>query len=454
MKIGIIGGGPAGYIAAIRAAQFGADVVVIERDNVGGTCTNYGCIPTKALYSAAHKLIDFQWGIKKKMWLGQLSPDWRMIQNFKNSVVRRSIKGIEFLFKKNKITLIKGEARFLSPVEIEVEGAKGAEIFEFDRIILATGSRASIPPVEGLAGISPWDNIKALSTGKIPESLIILGGGVVGVEFAHVFRTFGSEVTIVELLPKILPFQDDEVGAAVNRALVGEGIKLMTSKKAVAAHRHDKGVRLEFMDGEILEAEEIIVATGRKVLLPDGAEKAGLKLDKNLLPVDEERRTGADAIYAAGDITGEPHLAHKASHEGIVAAEHIMGKDSKFDCESIPAAIFTALEVGAAGLTEKQARDKFGDSIKVGKFPYVASGRAQAEGDPFGFVKIIANGDSRIVGFHAAGRHASELLGTGGFLVQYKIPLSEITETIFAHPTLSEMLAESALAAMGKAIHL
>ena len=454
MRIGIIGGGSGGYVAAIRAAQLGAKVTVFEKDKLGGTCTNYGCIPTKVLYSITHKMLDFEWGVSKKMWTGEISPDWRMVQNFKNGVVSRLVRGIEFLFKKNKIELIYGEAQILSINMVSVETTKGLKEYEFDKIILATGSAPNIPPVDGLSGISPWDNVEALATQKVPQSLIILGGGVIGVEFAHIFRNFGSDVKIVELLPKILPFQDDEVSAAVDRALVGEGIEILTSQRAVSAHRSKSGVVLELADGSTVEAEEIIVATGRKVNLPRGAENIGLKVEQNRIPVDKYRRTEIDNVYAVGDITGEPHLEHKATREGIIAVEHMFGIDSELDMDKIPAAIFTALEVGTAGYTEKQAREKFGDDVKIGKFPYIASGRAQAEGEPVGFIKVVAAPDDTIIGFHSVGRNASELLGLGGFLVQKKMKLSDVAETIFAHPTLSEMIEESSLAAMRRAIHI
>ncbi|MCD6595503.1 dihydrolipoyl dehydrogenase [bacterium] len=454
MRIGIIGGGSGGYVAAIRAAQLGAEVTVFEKDKLGGTCTNYGCIPTKALYSVAHKMLDFKWGVSKKMWTGEISPDWRMVQNFKNGVVARLVRGIEFLFKKNKIVLVRGEAQILSSNEILVEGTKGAEKYEFDKIILATGSSPGIPPVEELVGIAPWDNVEALAAERLPKSLLILGGGVIGVEFAHIFRTFGSDVTIVELLPRILPLQDVEVAAAVDRALIGEGVKIMTSQKAVSAHRSKSGVILEIADGSTVGAEEIIVATGRKVNLPKGAENIGLTIEQNRIPVNKYRQTASDNVYAVGDITGEPYLEHKATREGIIAVEHIMGIESELDIDLIPAAIFTALEVGAAGYTEKQAREKFGDNIKIGKFPYIASGRAQAEGEPIGFIKTIAVLDGTIIGFHAVGKTASELLGLGGFIIQHKIKIDDVAGTIFAHPTLSEIVQESALAAIRRAIHI
>ncbi|RKZ33587.1 dihydrolipoyl dehydrogenase [bacterium] len=459
MKIGIIGGGPAGYVAAIRGAQLGAEVVVIEKDNLGGTCTNWGCIPTKALFSITQKIHDFRWGNQKKMWEVELpvnAIDWRMVMNFKNGVVARLVKGIEFLFKKNRIMLVNGEAIVRSPNEIEVETAEGMKKYKFDRILLATGSTSGFPPIDGLEGISPWDNIKALSADKLPQSLLILGGGVIGVEFANIFQSFGTQVTIVELLPKILANQDDEVSSAIHRALVGEGVKIYTSSRAVKAHRSEQGVKLELDNDNVLTAEEIIVATGRKVILPPGGEDIGLSIENNAVAVDEYRRTKLENVYAVGDITGEPHLAHKASHEGIVAVEHIMGMDSRFDPIAIPSAIFSALEVGTIGLTEKQARQKYsrqGD-IKVGKFPYIASGRAQAEGETVGFIKTIADPKGNIIGFHAVGKHSSELLALGGYLIQTGATISDVKDIIFAHPTLSEMLGESVLAADNSAIHI
>ncbi len=453
MHIGIIGGGPAGYVAAIRAAQLGAKVTVVEKEALGGECTNHGCIPTKTLYLAAHKMLDFKRGVLQKLWNGEITPDWRRILDFKNRVVQRSAKGVEFLFKKRGIELVRGEAIFLSPMEIQIEGAKPARM-KFDRIIIATGSTTSIPPVNGLAGISPWDNRKALAAQKLPKSLLILGGGVIGVEFAHIFTSFGCDVIIVELLPKILPFGDSDVGATLHRALVKEGVKIIVSAKAVAAHRREDAVILELEDGNSLSAEEIIVATGRKPVLPDGYDKIGLKMNGKILAVNKFLRTSVENIFAAGDVIGPPFLAHYASHQGIAIAENIMGDEREFDGSGVPTALFSALESGSAGFTEAEAKEKFGDNVKIGKFPYIASGRAMCEDEKDGFIKIIANGDEKIVGFHAVGRDASELLGLGGFLVQNKVSVSEVEETIFAHPTLSEMFREAALDTEKMAIHI
>ena len=454
MHIGIIGGGPAGYVAAIRAAQMGAKVSVVEKEFLGGECTNHGCIPTKALYLTAHKIADFQWGKTMSLWDGNIFPDWRKILDFKNRVVQRLVKGIEFLFKKRGIELISGRAVFLSPTEILIEGAK-SERRKFDKIIIATGSTTSIPPVEGLSGISPWDNRRALSAEKLPQKLVILGGGVIGVEFAHIFRAFGCDVTIVELMPKILPFNDDDVSSAIHRALVKEGVKIIVSAKAVYAHRNTEGVIIELDDGNSISAEEIIVATGRTPVFPDKLDEIGIEIGENGIVVDDFLRTSVEDVYAAGDVIGPPFLAHLASHQGIFIVERILGEsDRKFDGSGVPAAIFSALESGSAGLTEAEARKKFGDNVKIGKFPYIASGRALCEDEKEGFLKVIAAPDGKIIGFHSAGKNSSELLGLGGFLVQSGLSIDDVEDKIFAHPTLSEMIGESVLAAEQRAIHI
>ncbi len=452
MRVCVIGGGPAGYVAAIRLSQLGARVTVVEREALGGECTNHGCIPTKTLFSLGKRLSGFRWGIEKKLWDGSVALDWRRCIDFKNRVVARLSKGIDYLLRKNGVELVRGEAVILSPSEVEVEGTTRTRL-SFDRLLIATGSEPTMPPIEGLSGAAPWNNRKALAAQKLPKSVIIIGGGVIGVEFAHIFASFGSKVTIIEILPKILPFQDEEISAAVHRALVGEGVVILAGTKACAVHRRAEGVVVEIEDASSLEAEEIIVATGRKPLLPKGAEKIGISPEEPT-PVDEQMRTKTDGIYAAGDVTGEPYLAHKASHQGIVAAEAMMGMDSKYRADAIPAAIFSALEVGTVGLTEAEARKRFGDEAKVGKFPYIASGRAQCSGDAVGFVKIVADPEGKILGFHAAGEGAAELAAIGAIAITKGMTTKDVEEVVFAHPTFSEMVFEAALAAQGRAIHI
>jgi len=451
MKIGIIGGGPGGYVAAIRASMLGAEVTIFERERVGGICTNHGCIPTKALFSAASKIRDMEIGKKQKLWEVSIEPDWRKIIDNKNKIINRLVKGIEFLLKKNGIRTVYSEAKLVSSNEIVIPNGT---IEEFDYILLATGSEAAIPPVEGLAGISPWENRKALATEKIPETLIIIGAGVVGVEMANIFASFGSKVTIVEILPRVLPMMDTEISALMHRALTARGIKIILDEKIVAAHRDKKAVFLELENSDKLEAEEVLVATGRHVITPSGMENIGLILQQNRVLADETMKTDVDSIYVAGDIAGEPFLAHKASHQGIYAVENMMGANKKWTDEFVPSAIWSALEVGCIGLSEVKAREKYGDSIKSGKFPYLASGKALCEGDTNGFIKVIADTDGIIVGFHSVGKNASELLGLGGFLVQNHVSLSDVSDTVFAHPTLSEMVHEATLLAEGKPINI
>lgn len=452
MRIGIIGGGPAGYVAAIRAAQLGAEVTLFERENLGGVCTNHGCIPTKALYSLARKVSAFHWGILQKIWYGELEADWRKAIDFKNAVVTRSRKGIEYLLTKRCVQVVHSEAKFLEPNVVSVVGRK--DIWEFEKILVATGSVASIPPVDGLSGISPWDNCGALSAPSVPAKLIILGAGVVGVEMAHIFATFGSEVFLVELLPRILPTMDAEISAAVHRALSSEGVKIFSAKKAVEVHRRSDGsVVMELESGESIEAEQIIVATGRKPVLPEGIEQIGVRTQKGFIIVDKNLRTSVGNIWSAGDVVGEPLLAHKASHQGIRAIEDMFGIEQVEDVP-IPSAIFTAIEVGTVGLTEPEAKQKYGDGIKVGSFPYIASGRAHAEGETAGTIKIVADPSGKIVGFHAIGAEASELLSVGTLIVANGMPLSDVEKTIFAHPTLGEMIHEAALSALGKPLHI
>ena len=451
IRIGIIGGGPAGYVAAIRGAQLGAEVTVFERERLGGVCTNHGCIPTKTLYALAAVKNEAENLGNRGLWECTISHDWRRIIGYKDGVVSRLVKGIEFLLRKRAVKIVNSEAYLESP---EVVKTVDGHSFQFDRILIATGSEAALPPIDGLSGIAPWDNRKALATERLPESLVIVGGGVIGVEFAHIFASFGVKVKIVEIMPRILPTIDDEISSLVHRALVGEGVEIMTSAKAVSAERAADRVRLKLESGEVVEGEEIIVATGRKVTPPHGTQEVGINFEKNKISVNEYLMTNIDGIYAAGDIVGEPYLEHKATHQGITAVENMLGANRRWDGSVMPTAIFSALEVGIVGLTPKEAEERFGNNIKVGKFPYVASGRAQTEGKANGFVRLVAAPDDKIVGFQAVGHHAAELLGIGTTLVKLGTPLSKVAETIFAHPTLSEMICEAALAGLRKPIHI
>lgn len=459
----IIGSGPGGYVAAIRAAQLGMKVACVEKDKLGGVCLNVGCIPTKALLTSA----SFVRELAHAQGHGVLVEDVRVslgpAQERSRKVAEQLNRGVGHLFKKNGVIHLQGTARLAGPGGVEVEGADGEKsLWQAPHIILATGSRPRDLPVLPIDEDRVWSSTGALMQQGAPKSLAVVGGGAVGVEFADIYASYGSRVHLIEMLDRILPMEDKDSSEAVARSFKKRKIQIRTSTTVAASERSDTGVRLvlkgEGGREEALEVERVLSAVGR---VPNteglGLEELGVQLSPKggFIQVDSLLRTSVPGIYAIGDVAGPPLLAHKASHEGIVCVEHIAGKGhGGVDYANIPNCTYAHPEVASVGLTEEQAREQ-GYDIEVGKFPWVGIGRAVALGDTEGFIKVIRDRRySEILGAHIVGPQATELIAEFVLGRHLEATVEEMERAIHPHPTLSEGVAEGALAALGRAIHV
>ena len=466
----IIGSGTGGYVAAIRAAQLGLKTAVVERAPVlGGTCLNWGCIPTKALLEHAHALKVAQdwkeWGLT----LGQASIglDMNQVQARKDKIVKGLTGGVEFLFKKNKIDWIKGSGRLAGKAKVEITEGDKQTLAVKKEIVVATGSQPrSVPGVEiDRQRIITSDEAIGLKT--IPKSIVIMGSGAVGVEFASIFRRFGSEVTIIELLPRLVPVEDEAVSAELERSFKKQGIKVLTGTKVSSAKAGGSGVDIEFSaaqgtDGKAqkISAELLLVATGRGPVTSGlGAEEAGLQLDRGYVRVDQQFRTSVPGISAIGDVItfdtpGHQQLAHLSSAEGIALAERIAGQEFRpINYEQVPGCTYCDPEIGSVGLTEAKAKER-GFDVRVGTFKFGVLGRARIANETEGFVKIVADKKyDEVLGVHMIGPRSTELVSEATLALRLECTVEELIRTIHAHPTMSEAVAEAAHAAHGAAIH-
>lgn len=457
MRLVVIGAGPGGYVAAIRAAQLGAQVTVIEEKEVGGTCLNLGCIPTKAMVASSdvlhlvRKAEDY--GIIVN---GEVVPDLKKIMERKDKVVSTQVKGIRSLFKARNIQLVKGKGELLDEKRVRVTNNQGVEeIIDADAIIIATGSRpVNIPaiPADG-ENILSSDDVWSLT--EIPKSMIIVGAGVIGCEFACIFRELGTEITMVELLPRALSTEDEEISEIMEKELKKKKIKLHTSVKVEYASTSASGVTLKLSDGKELVAQKVLVSIGRSLNSQGlGLERLGIeKGQKGEVKVNERMETNIKGIFAIGDVTGGILLAHVASKEGLVAAKNACGGDEKIDYSVVPSAIFTSPEIASVGLREFQAREK-GIPIVTGTFQYRALGKAHAMGEITGLFKIVADAKTdKILGVHIIGAHASDIIHEAALGIKSGLKVKEMAEMIHAHPTLSEGLMEAAEDVHHMAIH-
>ena len=463
----VIGSGTGGYVAAIRAAQLGLKTAVVERAPVlGGTCLNWGCIPTKALLEHAHALKIAQewkeWGLT----IGQaaIGVDMAQVHARKDKIVKGLTGGIELLFKKNKIDWIKGSGRLAGKGSVEITDGQKQTLTARKEIIVATGSTPrSVPGIEiDRKRIITSD--EAINLKEIPKSIAILGSGAVGVEFASIFRRFGSEVTVIELLPRIVPVEDEAVSAELEKSFKKQGIKVMTGTKVTGAKVGAGGVDLEAQtpDGKStkLNAEYLLVATGRgPVTTGLGAEEAGLQLDRGYVRVDKEFKTGVPGISAIGDVItfekpGHAQLAHLSSAEGIVLAERIAGAEYRpINYDEVPGCTYCDPEIGSVGLTETQARER-GYDVKTGVFKFGILARARIAGETEGFVKIVYDTKyDEVLGVHMIGPRSTELVAEATLALRLECTVEELVRTIHAHPTMSEAVGEAAHAAHGAAIH-
>ena len=458
----IIGAGPGGYVAAIRGSQLGLKVALVEKDKrLGGTCGLRGCIPTKQLLMSAHVYEQMQHAAD----FGVLASDIRFafadVQKRKDKVVMKNAKGVEFLMKKNKVTVFNGLAKLALPGKVEVTGGDGKkETIQTKNIIIATGS--VVRPIPGFEtdGERVVNSDHVLELKEVPKSLIVMGAGAVGVEFASVYSRFGSETTIVELLPRLLPLEDEEVSVELARAFRKRGIKQQLDTKLEKMEKTDKGVRLtgKTSKGEpvTLEAEMLLVAVGRMPYIEGlGLEGTKIKVERGTIVVDEYLRTGEPNVYAIGDVIPTPWLAHLASKEGILAVEQIAGQKAEpINLRRVPSCTYCDPEVASVGLTEKKAREE-GYDVKVAKFPFSASGKARILGEEEGFVKIVSEAKyDELLGVHIIGPHATELIAEACVAMQLESTAEELGRTMHAHPTISESVMEAAEGIHHLTIHM
>jgi dihydrolipoamide dehydrogenase len=463
----VIGSGTGGYVAAIRAAQLGLKTACIERaPSLGGTCLNWGCIPTKALLEHAHALKVAQdwkeWGLT----LGQaaIGIDMNQVQSRKDKIVKGLTGGIEFMFKKNKIDWIKGTGKLAGKGKIDVTDGDKQTLAVKKEIIVATGSQPrSVPGIEiDRKRIITSD--EAIGLKAVPKSIAIMGSGAVGVEFASIFRRFGSDVTLIELLPRIVPVEDEAVSAELERSFRKQGIKVLTGTKVTSAKASSSGVDLEAVspDGKSgkISAEYLLVATGRGPVTDGlGAQELGIAMDRGYITVDPQYRTSVPGISAVGDVItfdkpGHQQLAHLSSAEGIVLAERIAGQELRpINYDQVPGCTYCDPEIGSVGLTEARAKER-GYDVRIGVFKFGVLGRAKIAGETEGFVKIVAEKKyDEILGVHMIGPRATELVAEATLALRLECTIEELIRTIHAHPTMSEAVGEAAHATHGVAIH-
>jgi dihydrolipoamide dehydrogenase len=459
----IIGSGPGGYVAAIRAGQLGLKVAMVEKDaRLGGTCTLRGCIPTKQMLMSAHVYEQMQHAADFGVQVSGIQLAFADVQKRKEKVVLKNTKGIEYLMKKNKVTVFKGTGKLALPGKVEVTGADGAkQALETKNIIIATGS--VVRPIPGFEtdGVHVVNSDHILELKDVPKSLIVMGAGAVGVEFASVYSRFGADTTVVELMPRLVPLEDEEVSRELEKSFRKRKIKSQVDTKLEKLEKTESGVRVtgKTSKGEpvSLEAEMLLVAVGRMPFTEGlGLEGTKIKVEKGFIQIDEFQQTGEKGVYAIGDVVPTPLLAHLASKEGIVAVEHMAGQKGvrPINLRLVPNCTYCDPEVASVGLTEAKAREA-GYDVKIGKFPMSASGKARILGEEEGFVKII--GESKydeILGVHIIGPHATELIAEACVAMQLESTAEELGRTMHAHPTVSETVMEAAEGVHGLAVHI
>ena len=459
----IIGSGPGGYVAAIRAGQLGLKVAMVEKDTrLGGTCTLRGCIPTKQMLMSAHVYEQMQHAADFGVQATGIQLAFEDVQKRKNKVVLKNTKGIEYLMKKNKVTVFKGTGKLALPGKVEVTAADGTkQTINTKNIVIATGS--VVRPIPGFEtdGVHVVNSDHILELKDVPKSLIVMGAGAVGCEFASVYSRFGAQTTIVELLPRLVPLEDEEVSRELEKSFRKRGIKSQLDTKLEKLEKTDTGVRVSGKtsrgEGVSLEAEMLLVAVGRMPFTEGlGLEGSKIKVERGFVQIDEFQQTGEKGVYAIGDVVPTPLLAHLASKEGIVAVEHMAGqKDVRpINLRLVPNCTYCDPEVASVGLTEAKAREQ-GYDVKIGKFPFSASGKARILGEEEGFVKIVGEGKyDEILGVHIIGAHATELIAEACVAMQLESTAEELGRTMHAHPTVSEAVMEAAESVHGLAVHI
>lgn len=452
----VVGSGPGGYVSAIRAAQLGGRVALVEAGDLGGTCLNRGCIPTKTLLASVERVNMMNELEQFGVCVTDYAVNWSRIIKRKDAVVADLKQGVEQLLKRHQIEVVKGNGSIDSPGKLAVtDNAGDTRILEARNIVIATGSVPLKDMVTGYNTPGVIDSDAALTLREVPRKLLILGGGVIGCEFATIFQGLGSQVTIVEAMPTILPMLDRELGRRMLAVLKRRGIEIKTQSKIEIIEGDGNILSAVLSGGERISADKVLIAIGRR---PNSGElkleKVGVKLGhRGEVLVNDRMETSVTGIYAVGDVTGKIPLAHVASAQGIVAAENAMGKYRTMNYEAIPQCVFTRPEMACVGLTEQEANQQ-GIEIRVGKFPFTANGKARCMGEADGQVKVIADATSdRVLGVHIIGPHASDLIAAGALAVRMGVKAQEWAATIHAHPTLSESIMEAAAAVRGMAIH-
>ncbi|HKZ50648.1 MAG TPA: dihydrolipoyl dehydrogenase [Dehalococcoidia bacterium] len=454
--VAIIGGGPGGYVAAIRAAQLGLSVALVERDRVGGLCLNWGCIPSKALLYSAELFHLLRRSQEFGIACDNLRFDLGQAVDRSRQVVDRLVRGVELLLSKNGVIVLKGTGRLQGRHEIAVE--PGGQTTEADSILLATGGLPRTLPGVGIDGQTVIASREALELRQPPASIAIVGGGPIGVEFAYLYRSCGCEVTIIEMLKHLLPQEDEEISQQIERALKQQGIRILTSGRVEEISHQQGGARVAVtVDGraEEVRAEKVLIGIGFAANSEGlGLEENGVVLEKGFVRVDDHMRTSVEGVYAIGDLTGKLMLAHVASAQGVAAVEHIAGLETpQLDYEKMPRCTYCQPQVASWGLTEAQARERRGQ-VKVGRFPFRANGRALAMGSTDGMVKLVVDAEEGdILGYHIIGPEAAELIAEASLGGTLEAAPTDLAWAVHAHPTLSEAMKEAALDADGRAVH-
>ncbi|MCR5138000.1 MAG: dihydrolipoyl dehydrogenase [Oscillospiraceae bacterium] len=446
----VVGGGPGGYVAAFRAAQLGAKVTLIEKDKLGGTCLNRGCMPTKAMLHTSEIFEAATHSAEIGIIGADVQVDWEKVQAFRASVVEKLTSGVRALCKANKVKVVTGEAKFTGPKTVAV----GSDSYSADKVIIAAGSYPIIP---GIPGVKEYaiDSTAALSLDHIPESMLIIGGGVIGLELGSVYMRYGARVTVIELQPKLLPGMDGELTALLQAKLEGQGMEILTSTAVTKVEKTEKGLTVRCDNGRVFEVEQVLAAVGRGPATEGlGLEKTGVKVEKGFIQTDEKMETCVPGVYAIGDCTGKLMLAHGAMAMGETAAENAMGGNRSFYPEESPSCAYVGPEFAGVGYTEERAKE-LGIAYKVGRFPTSGNGRSLVAGHTDGMIKILAGEKyGEILGVHILAPSATELIEEAALAIKLEATLEEFTQTIHCHPTVAEAVRECALAVDKKAIHI
>ncbi|MDJ1476151.1 dihydrolipoyl dehydrogenase [Bacillus sp. LS15-K4] len=456
-KLIVIGGGPAGYVAAITAAQNGKDVTLIDEADLGGTCLNVGCMPTKSLLESAevHDIVRKANNFGVTLNEGSISIDWKQIQVRKSQIVTQLVQGIQYLMKKNKIRVIQGKVKFETDHRVRVSHGDNVDIVDGDQFIIAAGSEPTELPFAPFDGKWILNSSHAMSLENIPKSLLIVGGGVIGCEFASIYSRLGTKVTIVEMAPQLLPGEDGDIAQILREKLENDGVEIFTGAALKGLNNYKKQASFEYEGSiQVANPEFVLVSVGRKPRVQKlDLEKAGIQFSNKGISVNEYMQTNRSHIYAAGDVIGGIQLAHVAFHEGTTAALHASGEDVKVNYHAVPRCIYTSPEIASVGLNEKDAREQYGD-IQIGEFPFTANGKALIIGEQTGKVKVVVEPKyQEIIGISIIGPRATELIGQGTVMLHTEVTADIMRDYIAAHPTLSEAIHEALLQAVGHAVH-